>query len=134
MAAKPVRLLAVQTLMRVLQDDLTLTQALEGAVKDCADPRDAALLAELCYGTLRWQPRLEALVARMLERPLKPADRDVGLVLILGLYQLAYLRVPPHAAVQQTVEVCRALGKDWAAGLVNAVLRRYQREREGLEA
>ena len=133
MAAKPVRLLAVQTLSRVLQDDLTLTQALEDAVKDCADPRDAALLAELCYGTLRWQPRLEALLARMLERPLKAADRDIGLLLILGLYQLAYLRVPPHAAVQQTVEACRGLGKDWAAGLVNAVLRRYQREKEALE-
>ena len=134
MATKPVRQLAVQALMRVLKDDLTLTRALEDAARECADPRDAALLAELCYGTLRWQPRLEALVARMLERPLKPADRDIGLLLILGLYQLAYLRVPPHAAVQETVEACRALGKDWAAGLVNAVLRRYQREKDALEA
>ena len=134
MAVKPVRLLAVQTLMRVLQDDLTLTQALEQAARECTDPRDAALLSELCYGTLRWQPRLEALLARMLERPLKAADRDLGLLLILGLYQLAYLRVPPHAAVQQTVEACRGLGKDWAAGLTNALLRRYQREREALEA
>ncbi len=134
MVAKPVRLLAVQALMGVLQDDLTLTQALERAAKECADPRDAALLSELCYGSLRWQPRLEALLARMLERPLKPVDRDIGLLLLLGLYQLAYLRVPPHAAVQQTVEVCRTLGKDWAAGLVNAVLRRYQRERDALEA
>ena len=133
MAAKPVRQLAVQALMRVLQDDYTLTQALEGAARECADPRDAALLSELCYGTLRWQPRLEALLARMLERPLKAADRDIGLLLLLGLYQLAYLRVPPHAAVQQTVEACRALGKEWAAGLVNAVLRRYQREKDALE-
>ncbi len=134
MAAKPVRLLAVQALMRVLQDDLTLTQALETASKECTDPRDAALLSELCYGSLRWQPRLEALLASMLERPLKPADRDIGLLLILGLYQLAYLRIPRHAAVQQTVEVCRSLGKEWAAGLVNALLRRYQREKEQLEA
>ena len=134
MAAKPVRVLAVHTLTRVLQDDLTLTQALEQASRECADPRDASLLSELCYGTLRWQPRLEALLKRMLERPLKAADRDVGTLLILGLYQLAYLRVPPHAAVQQTVEACRGLGKDWAAGLVNALLRRYQREREALEA
>jgi 16S rRNA (cytosine967-C5)-methyltransferase len=133
MGAKPVRVLAVNTLLRVLQDDLTLTQALESAARECADPRDAGLLSELCYGCLRWQPRLEALLARMLERPMKAADLDVKLLLLLGVYQLSAMRVPPHAAVQQTVEACRGLGKEWAAGLVNAVLRRFQREAKELE-
>ncbi len=132
--AAPVRVLAVRALLMVLREDKTLTQAAEQAAHECSDPRDAGLLKELCYGTLRWQPRLKAQLARMLERPLKPADLDVELVLLLGLYQLAYLRIPPHAAVQQTVETCRLLGKEWAAGLVNAVLRRYQRERAQLEA
>jgi len=111
-----------------------LTQAAEAAAATCSDPRDAALVKELCYGTLRWQSRLEAWLAKLMDRPLKPADQDVKFLLLLGLYQLAYLRVPDHAAVQQTVEACRQLDKSWAAGLVNAVLRRFQREREQIEA
>ena len=64
---------------------------------------------------------------------MKAADLDVKLLLLLGVYQLSAMRVPPHAAVQQTVEACRGLGKEWAAGLVNAVLRRFQREAGELE-
>ena len=128
------RALAVQALLAVARDGQTLTQATEGIAADCADPRDAALVKELCYGTLRFQPRLEAWLAKLVERPLKTADLDLKFVLLLGLYQLAYMRVPAHAAVQQTVETCRALGKGWAAGLVNAVLRRFQREQAVIEA
>jgi 16S rRNA (cytosine967-C5)-methyltransferase len=131
---KSPRVLAVQALLAVLQEGQTLTQAADKAAAECKDPRDAALLKELCYGTLRWQPRLEAWLAKLVERPLKTSDLDVKLLLLLGLYQLAYLRVPPHAAVQQTVEACRALDKPWAAGLINAVLRRFQREQQQLEA
>ena len=128
------RALAVQALLAVARDGQTLTQATEGVAAASADPRDAALVKELCYGTLRFQPRLDAWLAKLVERPLKAADLDVKFVLLLGLYQLAYLRVPAHAAVQETVETCRSLGKGWAAGLVNAVLRRFQREQAAIEA
>lgn len=130
----PPRKLAVQALMAVLGDGQTLTQAADQQAARCSDPRDAALVKELCYGSLRYKPRLEAWLKRLLERPLKAADLDVELLLLLGLYQLAYLRVPAHAAVQQTVEACRSLDKAWAAGLLNAVLRRFQRERAEIEA
>jgi len=133
-SASPPRALAVRALLAVAREGQTLTQATERVAADCVDPRDAALVKELCYGTLRWQPRLEAWLARLVERPLKPADIDVKFVLLLGLYQLAYMRVPAHAAVQQTVEACRALDKSWASGLVNAVLRRFQREQAAIEA
>lgn len=128
------RVLAVQALMAVAVEDQTLTQAADQAAAACGDPRDAALVKELCYGTLRWQPRLEAWLGKLLQRPMKPSDQDVKFLLLLGLYQLAYLRIPDHAAVQQTVEACRILEKSWAASLVNAVLRRFQRERAGIEA
>ena len=134
MAAPQPRVLAVQALVAVLGDGRTLTQAADREAARLGDPRDAALMKELCYGTLRFLPRLEAWLVRLLERPLKAADLDVKLLLLLGLYQLAYLRVPAHAAVQQTVEASRALDKSWAAGLVNAVLRRFQRERAEIEA
>jgi 16S rRNA (cytosine967-C5)-methyltransferase len=134
MAGKSPRFLAVQALLAVFKEGQTLTQATERVAADCADPRDAALVKELCYGTLRFQPRLDAWLAKLLERPLKATDLDVKLLLLLGLYQLAYMRVPAHAAVQETVETCRVLDKAWAAGLVNAVLRRFQREQSAIEA
>lgn len=128
------RALAVRTLLAVLQDGETLNLAAERAAAACTDPRDAGLLKELCYGTLRWRLRLQALLDKLVERPLKSIDFDVQLLLLLGLYQLSTLRIPAHAAVQQTVEVCRGLRKPWATKLVNGVLRRYLRERETLEA
>lgn len=128
------RALAVQALLAVAREGQTLTQATERVAAASADPRDAALVKELCYGTLRFQPRLEAWLAKLVERPLKTSDLDVKFLILIGLYQLAYMRVPAHAAVQETVETCRHLGKAWAAGLTNAVLRRFQREQAAIEA
>jgi 16S rRNA (cytosine967-C5)-methyltransferase len=88
------------------------------------------LIQELCFGALRWHPRLDALAAQLLERPLKSKDGDVHALILLGFYQLLSMRVAPHAAVTETVEAARQLGKPWAAGLVNGVLRRFQREQE----
>lgn len=92
--------------------------------------RDKALAQELAYGALRWAPRLQALLRRMLDKPLK--DREVEAVLLVGLYQLAELSTAEHAAVSETVSAVAALGKGWARGLVNAVLRRFQREGRSL--
>jgi 16S rRNA (cytosine967-C5)-methyltransferase len=96
--------------------------------------RDRPLLAQLCYGTLRLAPRLQALAGQLLDRPLRRKDRDVYALLLLGLYQLSDTRIPDHAAVAETVAATRDLGKPWARGLLNAVLRRYQREQADLEA
>ena len=94
--------------------------------------RDRALLRELCYGSLRWQPQLLALVQPSLQKPLKTRDADIEQLLLVGAYQLLHTRIPPHAALAATVEAARHLGKSWAAGLINAVLRRLQREAETL--
>ncbi len=56
------------------------------------------------------------------------------MLILLGLYQLIYMRTPPHAAVGETVEAAHLLNKKWAVGLINAVLRRFQRESESLLA
>jgi 16S rRNA (cytosine967-C5)-methyltransferase len=96
------------------------------------EPRDRALLAELCHGTCRWYHRLDRMLARLAPRPLKARDADVRALLLIGLYQLAEMRVAPHAAVTETVEAARALGKPWATGLANAVLRAFLRDREPL--
>jgi len=100
---------------------------------DLEDPRDRSLVQALCYGVLRTLPRQENLAAALLLRPLKRADRDLEALVLVGLYQLTETRIPPHAAIAATVEAARTLGKAaWAPALVNALLRRFQRERARL--
>ena len=97
------------------------------------DPRERAFAQELAFGTLRYLPRLDAWLAHVAQRPPRRRDTDVRALALLGLYQLAFTRVPPHAAVNATVELARTLGKPWAAGFVNAALRRFAAERDAIE-
>ncbi|WP_133511220.1 16S rRNA (cytosine(967)-C(5))-methyltransferase RsmB [Candidatus Thiosymbion oneisti] len=102
------------------------------ALEGLDDPRDHSLVRELCYGVLRTLPRQEALAGALLHRPLKRANRDLEALILVGLYQLTDTRIPPHAAVAATVDAARTMGKAWAPALVNALLRRFQRERARL--
>lgn len=95
---------------------------------------DPPLLQEIAYGVCRFYNELSWLVNRRLQKPVKPEDRDLELLLLVGLFQLRHTRIPDHAAIAETVAAARVLRKDWATGLVNAVLRRLQRESEGLDA
>lgn len=97
-------------------------------------PADRALTQELIYGALRVLPRLEALVGFLLHHPVKPSDRDLEALILVGLYQLTVMNTPPHAAVASTVEASRLIGKPDKAALVNALLRRFIRERDDLLA
>jgi len=125
---------AVKILLRVLQDGRSLTDAFDAVAADLPKGQEAALARELCYGVLRWYQKLDALARALLAKPLKAKDREVHILLLVGLYQLLEMRTAPHAAVSATAEVARAQGRPWAVGLVNAVLRRFQREREQLLA
>lgn len=119
---------------RVVGDVLSgksLNQTLPPTLEKVA-PRDKGLLQQLCYGTLRQAPRLEALLNQLLDKPLREKDRDIHGLLLCGLYQLEDTRIPDHAAVSATVAATRALKKPWAKGLSNAVLRRFLRERDSL--
>lgn len=128
-----VRQVAAQVIAQILRDQGSLSSALPAAQSRVGD-NDRALLQELCFGTLRWQPRLNAYLGKLLDKPLKSKDADMQALLLLGLYQLIFTRIPDHAAIGETVEVARALKKPWATGLINGVLRRFQREKEVLEA
>ncbi len=95
---------------------------------------DRALLQQLCYGSLRSYQRLNGVLRQLLKKPLKRKDADIEALILCGLYQLLEMRTPDHAAISTTVEACRVLGKPWATGLVNGVLRRCSREAEALLA
>ena len=96
--------------------------------------KDKALAQTLVYGVLRFLPTLRWFATQLLKHPLKAKDQDLQILLYLGLYQLWALRVPPHAAISTTVELSRSQGKPWASGLVNAVLRNFQRQQTELLA
>ncbi|MCC2659045.1 MAG: rsmB [Panacagrimonas sp.] len=95
-------------------------------------PGDRGLLRALTYGVLREHGFLAAIVGKMLKSPLNDEPRVAALVEV-GLFQLRSMRVSPHAAVSETVEACEAIGAPQRRALVNALLRRFQRERRALE-
>jgi len=126
-----VRTQAARCIAAVLGKGESLTNALE-SVRDKVNPRDTGLLYEMCFGVMRHYYRLDALTGKLLSKRLKPRDRDVYALILVGLYQLNYMRVPNHAALNETVQGTRDLSKQWARGLVNAILRNYLRDSERL--
>jgi 16S rRNA (cytosine967-C5)-methyltransferase len=125
-----VRAVAARLVTRVLDDRVAADELLPAAN---VSERDRPLLAALVLGTLRWHYRLEWQARRLLERPLSPRHAALGALLRVGLLQLQELRIPAHAAVSATVDAAALVGARGARGLVNAVLRRFQRERQLLE-
>ena len=91
-------------------------------------PNDRSLLRMLCFGTLRNHWRLQSWISQLVTRPLKRRDSVINALLAVGLFQLVDTRIPDHAAVSQTVEAARQLRKPKLANLLNACMRRFQRE------
>ena len=132
-AALP-RLTAARLVHAVVNGGESLSAVLVPGLKIIDDPRQRALAQELTFGTLRWYFRLQTVSAQLISKPLKKKDRDVEALIMVGLYQLLMLDIPAHAAVSETVQAARSMGKTWAAGLVNAVLRNAVRRSKDLLA
>lgn len=127
------RAAAARLVSAVIGEGRSLTEALDRLAGPDLGP-DRPLVQELSYGTLRLLPRLRTLASQLLNKPLRREEADIEALILVGLYQLLATRIPPHAAVASSVAASRVLGKDWAARLVNALLRRFQRERVALLA
>lgn len=132
MAGPDVRVATVKIMLQ-LQSGGSLTRLLPTAQQQIAEG-DRALLQAFCFGMARWSGKLSGIVDGLLTKPLKAKDNDLYLLMQLGVYQLMYTRVAPHAAVDTTVSAVKKLGKPWAKGLVNAVLRNFQRREDALVA
>ncbi|MBX7096384.1 MAG: 16S rRNA (cytosine(967)-C(5))-methyltransferase RsmB [Myxococcaceae bacterium] len=119
------RAVALQVLTRVTKTDAFLNVVLDGALDGAGlEPRDAAFTTELCYGTARRQLTLDFALKPYSSQALDHLEDDVLAALRLGAYQLFFTRVPRHAAVAETVEALKVIGKARAAGYANAVLRK----------
>jgi 16S rRNA (cytosine967-C5)-methyltransferase len=123
----PARALALDILLRLERPRGTLGDALAAPEIERLEPRDRALLHEIVLGTLRRRGWLDHVLSRLVERRAGPLAPVVLSALRLGAYQLLYTRVPPHAAVSESVDLVRERAPR-ARSLVNAVLRRLQRE------
>lgn len=128
------RLLAARGAAAVLDRGEALDLALEPGLAALNRSRDRALARRLAHAVLRDWPAVNGLVGRLLQR--KPARRDrlVHFILGVALAELREAREPARAVVHAAVEAARAAGLTHLAGLVNAVLRNYQRNTAALTA
>ena len=123
------RALAAKGLAEVALRGASLREVMERSAPKLADPRDRALMMALLSEGARWWLRFDAAVDAMLAKPIRHKDPAIHALLVLGLVQLEILELSDYAAVAATVEATRALKRPALAGMVNAVLRRWQRER-----
>lgn len=117
---------AVQALDRMLNS----RHHLEDCFADSASP----LSQQIAFGVVRHYFLLQQLTVHLLDKPLPVKHQDIQLLLLAGLYSIDHLNRPAHASVNACVSAVAGLGKQWARGLVNGVLRRYGRERDRLLA
>ena len=122
------RAAALDLILAVLRDGRSLRRCLESRTT-LPDRRDEALAQEICYGVLRRRRQLESVLDALLRHPLRKRDADVQVALLIGIYQLLHTRVGPHAAVITTAALGRQIGKPWAIGVINGVLRTFLRRR-----
>ncbi|VEB95168.1 Ribosomal RNA small subunit methyltransferase B [Cedecea lapagei] len=127
------RSLAAQTIEQVVEQGQSLSNVLP-AVQQKVSDKDRALLQELCFGVLRTLPQLDWLVGKLMSRPMTGKQRTIHYLIMVGFYQLLYTRIPPHAALAETVEGAIAIKRQAFKGLINGVLRQFQRQQESLMA
>lgn len=92
--------------------------------------KDKGLLQEICYGVLRYLPELENDVRHLMQKPLTGKQRVFHFLLLVGVYQIKFMRIPDHAAVSETVAATKPLKNGHMKSLVNAVLRAFLRSLE----
>lgn len=127
------RSIAAKAIGQVLDQGQSLSTILPALQKNISD-KDRGLLQELCFGTLRVLPQLEWCIQQLMAKPMTGKQRPLHYLLMVGLYQLLYTRIPPHAVLAETVEGAVALKRPQLKGLINGVLRQFQRQQEELLA
>lgn len=120
------RSLAAQLIEQVIDKHQSLSAILPPAQKGLSS-KDSALLQELCFGVTRFLPQLDSLINRLMEKPMTGKQRVIHYLLMVGIYQLVHTRIPAHAALAETVDGASVLKRQQLKGLVNGVLRQFQR-------
>ncbi|MGM3172721.1 16S rRNA (cytosine(967)-C(5))-methyltransferase RsmB [Dickeya lacustris] len=125
------RSIAANALVQVVEQGQSLSHILPALQRDISD-KDRALLQEICFGVLRVLSELEWYIHQLMAKPLTGKQKNLHYLLMVGLYQLTYTRIPAHAALAETVNGAVALKRPQLKGLINGVLRQFQRQQEEL--
>ncbi|MEH2922867.1 16S rRNA (cytosine(967)-C(5))-methyltransferase RsmB [Samsonia erythrinae] len=125
------RSIAAKVVGQVLDQGQSLSALLPVHQSEVSE-KDRALLQELCFGVLRVLPQLEWCIQQLMAKPLTGKQRTLHYLIMVGIYQLCHTRIPPHAALAETVEGAVALKRPQLKGLINGVLRQFQRHQEEL--
>lgn len=121
----PSRLAAFEVLVAAGFGQGHSDELLHASKMDRLSTEDRNLATALVMGVLRWQIALDARARGLLQRPEQRLAEPVAIALRMGAFQLLHLdRIPAHAALSESVELCREAGHPHAAGMVNAVLRK----------
>ena len=97
------------------------------------DSDDLSYAKSLTFGSIRFYHHLNDIITPYLKRPLEKKNIDIHCLLILGAYQIIHSDTPIHAAINETVGIAEVIGKPWAKGFINAILREIDRDREIIE-
>ena len=124
-----IRALAAKCIFSVVEQGRSLTEELPKHADKSAD-KDKGLLQEICYGVIRFLPELEYEVQQLMKKPFVKKQRINHFLLLVGIYQIKHMRIPDHAAVSETVDATKALKCHQIKGVINGVLRGYQRNQE----
>jgi 16S rRNA (cytosine967-C5)-methyltransferase len=130
--ASGARSVATYAVARILREGVTLDAALHDALATAPASLGPAVRS-LSYGAIRGYYRHEAILGKLLSQPVRSLDLQLRALLSVALFELEDARTPEYAVVDAAVKTAKATDAARASGLVNAVLRRYLREREVLD-
>ncbi|CDH05711.1 16S rRNA m5C967 methyltransferase,S-adenosyl-L-methionine-dependent [Xenorhabdus bovienii str. oregonense] len=125
------RNIAAKAIHQVLEQGQSLSTVIPELQQRVSD-KDKALLQELCFGVIRVLPQLEWFIGQLMAKPLKGKQRIFHYLIMVGIYQLTYTRIPAHAALAETVNGAISLKRPQLKGLINGVLRQFQRQQQTL--
>ena len=97
-----------------------------------SESSSSSFAKSLAYGSIRFYHHLNDIITPRIKKPLEKKNLDIHSLLILGAYQLLYTDISSHAAINETVEIAETIGKKWAKGFINAILRGIHRERDSI--
>lgn len=127
-----IRAICAQAIFNVLEEGQSLSTALTLFSHKVAE-KDRALMQEICFGVMRVLPELNFYIHTLMNKVLTGKNRVLHYLLLVGIYQILYTRIPEHAAVGETVNAVNDLKKSSLKGLVNGVLREFLRQQESLQ-
>jgi 16S rRNA (cytosine967-C5)-methyltransferase len=125
------RVTIANILRAVIGDQISLDSAFAQQLSEST--AQTSFIKAACFGVLRHYLRLRWYLQQLLDKPLKQKDLDVHCLLLCGLYELFEMHTPDHAVVSETVNAVSQLNKNWAKGLVNAILRNARRHQDQLQ-